>query len=307
MLFNLNGSKVIDDLQNVGDFFTHNIVDHPLLSTDEIRKLVKRMPKGRVLYSAGVKPESAMIGDWHNYPSRYHVHEAIDRMEEADAYLFIIAPETDAGFRPLYLQLKVDLDEFCRRNGYQLTEYKLVLFVSSPHAISPHHIDHQHTFIAQIRGTKTIYQWPAGHMGITTPEELEIFFARVTRKLAMKEEYEHLRTPYQLTPGNGCYIPFAAPHTVTNGDEVNVSLSIIFNTKETQKIENIYRANHFLRHRFHLNPSLPGESTWKDQMKNQYLRTHDWSLKVAALPGKAVRKAKRILLEKQHGPLVPGH
>lgn len=295
MLFNLNESKAIGGLENVGDFFPHNISDHPLLQMDEIRKLVKRIPKNGLFYSAGIKPESAIIGDGDTHPGKHPLDYAIDNMENADAYMFIIGPETDAQFRPLYLQLKTDLDDFCRRHGYRLTESKLALFISSPGAIAPHHMDHQHTFIAQIKGSKTIYQWPAQNFDVTTPQELEIFFARVTRELALKEEAEQWRTPYALSPGKGVYIPFAAPHAVTNGSEVSISLSIIFNTESTQKLQNIYRANYFLRKSCHLSPSLPGESAWKDALKNQYFRAYDFSLVVMAIPGRAVRKLGRML------------
>lgn len=295
MLFNLNESQVIDGLENVGDFFSHSISDHPLLQMDQIRKLVKRIPT-KVFYSAGIKPESAIIGDGDTHPGKHPLDYAIDNMENANAYMYIISPETDEEFQPVYLQLKADLDNFCRRNGYRAIDSKLALFISSPGAISPHHMDHQHTFIAQIKGSKTLYQWPAQNLDVTTPEELEIFLARVTRELALKEENERWRTPYALSPGKGAYIPFVAPHAVTNGNEVSISLSIFFNTESTQKLQNIYRANYFLRKSCHLLPSLPGESAWKDELKNQYFRVYDLSLVMMAVPGRAVRKLRRILL-----------
>jgi hypothetical protein len=295
MLFNLNESKAIGGLGNVGDFFSHTIADHPLLQMDEIRKLVKRIPKNGLFYSAGVKPESAVIGDWHTHPGKHPLDYAIDNMGNADAYLYILNAEVDAEFRPLYLELKADLDEFCRRNGYRLTNSSIALFISSPGAIAPHHIDEQHSFIAQIKGSKTMYQWPAQNFDVTTPQELEIFFAGVTRKLALKEEAERWRTSYELKPGKGVYIPFTAPHSVTNGSEVSISLSIIFNTESTKKLQNIYRANYFLRKKCHLSPSLPGESAWKDTLKNQYFRAYDFSRVVMAIPGRAARKLGRIL------------
>ena len=295
MLFQLNESTVIGGLENVGDYFSHTITDHPLLQMDEIRKLVKRIPK-KVFYSAGIKPESATIGDGDTHPGKHPLDYAIDNMENANAYMYIISPETDDQFKPLYLQLKADLDEFCRRNGYRATGSKLALFISSPGAISPHHMDHQHTFIAQIKGSKTLYQWPAQNLEVTTPQELEIFLARVTRALAVKEESECWRTPYELSPGKGAYIPFVAPHSVTNGNEVSISLSIFFNTESTQRLQNIFRANHFLRTICHLLPSFPGQSAWKDELKNQYFRIYDLSLVMMAVPGRAVRKLKRIVV-----------
>ena len=295
MLFNLNESKAICGLENVGDFFPHSLADHPLLQMEELRKLVKRLPKNKVFYSAGTKPESATIGDWHTHPGKHPLDYAIDNMENADAYMYVLGPEDDPEFRPIYLELKADLDEFCRRNGYRLTKSSLALFISSPGAIAPHHIDEQHTFIAQIKGSKTMYQWPAQNFDVTSPEELEIFFAKVTRKLALKEKAERWRKSYEISPGKGVYIPFTAPHSVTNGNEVSISLSIIFNTERTQMLQNIYRANHFLRTKCRRSPSLPGESIWKDALKHQYFRAYDSSRALKAIPGRAVRKLGRIL------------
>jgi hypothetical protein len=306
MMFNLSESRTIDRLDDVGDYFTHKLADHPLLQMDEIRKLVKRIPKDGLFYSAGVKPESAIIGDWHTHPGKHPLDHAIDNMENADAYMYILGPEVDPEFRQLYLELKADLDEFCQRNGYRLTDSRLGLFLSSPRAMAPYHIDEQHTFIAQIRGSKTMYQWPAGNSALTTPKELEAFFAKVTRKLAIREELEHLRTPYSMTPGRGVYIPFAAPHSVINGDDVSISLSIIFNTDATKKLQNIHRANHVLRNRFGRSPYAPGESAWRDSAKHRYLLAYDWSRSAMRVPGRALKKLGRMMgVIKPH--VAPGH
>ncbi|MET0379033.1 MAG: hypothetical protein ABW049_08595 [Spongiibacteraceae bacterium] len=306
MLFNLNESKAIDGLENEGDFFPHNLADHPLLQMNEIRKLVKRLPKNKIFYSAGIKPESAMIGDWHTHPGKHPLDYAIDNMENADAYMYILGPESDPEFNTIYLGLKADLEAFCQRNGYRLTKSSLALFISSPWAIAPHHIDEQLTLIAQIKGSKTMYQWPAQNYEVTTPQELETFFAKVTRKLALKEAAEHLRKPYELTPGKGVYIPFTAPHSVTNSGEVSISLSIIFNTERTEKLQNIFRANHFLRTRCGRSPTLPGQSALKDALKHRYFRSYDYSRTLTKIPGRAARKLGRILrLSKP--PVAAGH
>ena len=295
MMFDLCDSETIARLDEVGDYFTHKLADHPLLQMDEIRKLVKRIPKDGVFYSAGVKPESAIIGDWHTYPGQHPLDHAIDNMENSNAYMYLLGPEADPQFNTLSVELKADLDTFCRRNGYRLTDSRLALFISSPGAIAPYHIDEQHTFIAQIKGSKTMYQWPAGNDMVTTPEELETFFGGVTRKLALKNDAEPLRKPFAMTPGKGVYIPFAAPHSVTNGNDVSISLSIIFNTTVTTKIRNIYRANHVLRTRLGRSPIPPGDSAWRDEVKHQCFRAYDGSRVMMAVPGRAARKLGRVL------------
>jgi len=243
---------------------------------DEIRKLVRRVPRDRVSFSAGEKPETADIGKAPiAYKSEHSLEYAIDNMEHANAYMFIDSPEVDPEFNQVYQDIKVDLEQYCLKNGYHLWNARLFLFISSPGAVTPYHLDHQHTLLAQIKGKKTLNLWPALNYDLTPPNELEIFCSRITRKFQMKEEFEHLRKPFEMIPGEGVYLPFLAPHSVKNNDEVSISLSIIFNTLESQKIWNGFRLNHFLRNKLHLSPSLPGTAAWKDEFKHQSVRVLD--------------------------------
>ena len=276
MTFNLDGTSNLKNLGNEGGIFTHSLVDHPLLQMDEIRKLVKRTPKHQISFSAGKKPESADIGSSHiHHKSEHTIEYAIDNMENADAFLFIDSPEKDPKFNQLFQDIKFDLDAFCQKSGYHLWEARLFLFVSSPGAITPYHLDHQHTLLAQIKGTKTLNLWPAFNYDLTPPHELEVFCSRITRKFQMRDKLEHLRKPYKMVPGEGVYLPFLAPHSVQNNDDVSISLSMIFNTFESQKIWNSFRINHILRNRLNLSPTLPGLKPWLDELKHQSIRTID--------------------------------
>ena len=71
---------------------------------------------------------------------------------------------------------------------------------------------------------------------------------------------------------------------------MSISLSIIFNTTGSRKLENAYRANHLLRKCLHRTPTLPGESALKDNLKNQCFITYDSALKHLDLPIRAVKK-----------------
>lgn len=276
MAFDLDNCAVENPLGSEGFHFTHNLVNHPLLQLDEIRKLVKRIPRHQVSFSAGVKPETADIGTSHiHHKSEHSLEYAIDNMDNADAFLFIDSPEKDLKFNQVYQDIKVDLNQFCKKNGYRLWDARLFLFVSSPGAVTPYHLDHQHTLLAQIKGTKTLNLWPAMNYDLTPPDELEVFCSRITRKFKMRTEMECLRKPYEMIPGEGLYLPFLAPHSVKNNDEVSISLSIIFNTFESQRIWNSFRMNYLLRNWLRVSPTLPGVMAWRDQLKHQSMRTLD--------------------------------
>ncbi|WP_231875482.1 hypothetical protein, partial [Oleiphilus sp. HI0086] len=66
-------------------------------------------------------------------------------------------------------------------------------------------------------------------------DELETFVAK-THKVApsLRDEFVNTSTKTFIKPGEGAHIPYLAPHWVKTCDEVSASVSIIFNTKETQ-------------------------------------------------------------------------
>jgi len=275
-MFDLPGSEEIDTLANEGNTFSHTLVNHPLLQLDEIRKLVKRMPKENISFSAGKKPETADIGSAPTaYKSEHSLEYAIDNIENVDAYMFVDTPELDPEFNKVYQEIRADVDRFCQKVGSRVWDARLFLFIASPGAVTPYHLDHQYTYLAQIRGKKTLNLWPAMNYELTPPDELEVFCSRITRQFQMRDELQNLRKQFEMVPGEGVYLPFLAPHSVVNGDEVSISLSVIFNTVESQKLWNSFRLNYFLRNKLHMSPTLPGVSPWKDEVKHKTVRVLD--------------------------------
>ena len=61
------------------------------------------------------------------------------------------------------------------------------IFVSSPGAVTPFHIDPEWNFLLQVRGRKIIHVFPADDRSLVSEEELERFYSGGHRNLAFRE------------------------------------------------------------------------------------------------------------------------
>jgi hypothetical protein len=71
---------------------------------------------------------------------------------------------------------------------------------------------------------------------------------------------------YRLEPGHGLYVPPKAVHLVENGDDLSVSLSLVFHTPELDREAQVYAFNADLR-RIKMCPRPPGENATVDAIK----------------------------------------
>ena len=152
----------------------------------------------------------------------------------------------------------------CEREGH--------VFVSSPGAVTPFHLDHEHNFLLQVRGRKTIRQWDRDDRSILSDEDLERFYDGAHRNLPYRDEFGAKARTFELTPGDGLHFPINAPHWVKNADAVSVSFSVTFKTARALRRGAILRINGRLRRRG-IRPSAPGLHPGRDALKWWLYRT----------------------------------
>jgi hypothetical protein len=145
------------------------------------------------------------------------------------------------------------------------------IFVTSPSAITPFHMDHEHNFIMQIRGSKTLYTWDPFDREVLSEEGLELFHDHNSRdKVIWKDAFRSRATVLELQPGMGGYMPSTTPHMVVNGPEPSVTISFTYYTDSTRKRELLYRGNSHLR-RLGVTPTPIGVSPPRDRVKSTVL------------------------------------
>jgi ribosomal protein L16 Arg81 hydroxylase len=145
------------------------------------------------------------------------------------------------------------------------------VFITSPSSVTPYHMDPEHNFLLQIRGSKRIRLFDGHDRSILSEEELERFYSGAHRNLVFREEQEKTGWTFDLTPGLGLHFPVTAPHYVKNGPEVSVSFSITFRTPDIERRSETHNFNAFMR-RSGLRPAPAGMHPRSDRLKSIAVR-----------------------------------
>lgn len=164
------------------------------------------------------------------------IEAVLDRLRESDSYIMISSPQVAPSFADLYRALLADVSELMalRKLGPTPLQPTLYLFIASPNSVTPFHIDRYSTLLLQFRGSKRVTVFPQWDQRIVPAQPLEDYVARRSTSLRWSPEMNEFGTCYDFSPGEALHIPFAAGHHVENGaDDVSISMSIIFNTRES--------------------------------------------------------------------------
>ena len=155
--------------------------------------------------------------------------------------------QTDAIYRELVDEV---LDELrpgssgsdpgmCYRGGW--------IFVTSPKAVTPFHIDKEHNFILQMRGTKNLYVWDHRDTEVIS-EQARDRFHFVTRAISSSgsDEFRSARV-FELQPGQGAYMPSTSPHMVENDDDPSITVSFTYYTDATRRNSRLHALHQSMR------------------------------------------------------------
>jgi hypothetical protein len=242
----------------------HRLSGHPLFVLPRLLELARRLPKESIEYNAADLPVS--LGSRPTPGNGLSVEETLREIRDCRSWMVLKNVEHDPAYAKLLEQC---LDEIARASGKKITNRRQqegFIFVSSPGAITPYHMDPEHNFLLQIRGAKTVTIFNPADRELLPDEALERFHSGFRRKLTLDEAYRNRGREFYLQPGAALYFPVTAPHWVRNGDEVSVSFSITFRTRECDRRETLYRINSTLR-KIGIDPVAPGCVAWRDAMK----------------------------------------
>jgi hypothetical protein len=228
----------------------HTLMEHPLLQLDSLVELAKRLEtRGLVrAHNDQAAPETSFAKAPDTHPIRLSMSETLRRIEASNAWMALHNVQSDPLYRGLvdevldYARPQIEPRDpgLCHRAGW--------IFVTSPNAVTPYHLDHEHNFILQILGKKTINVFDPLDRSITSELALEKFHHKHSRELVtfspQKQAKAHV---FEACPGDGVYMPSTAPHWVKNGDSVSITASFTYYTQHTMLQKQLYRANATLR------------------------------------------------------------
>jgi hypothetical protein len=245
----------------------HNLADHPLLQLSHLTGLAQFMAEkhpGRLYHDLG----RAEIGRGWDYTTQrtFSAQEAIGRIESADAWMILKGVQILPEYEDLMNSILRQIHQVSGRDLETATRSRNIsLIITSPHRITPYHMDADCNYLLQMSGSKTVYVFNGADREVVTARELEAFYAGNVNAAQFKEQSQAQAWRFELTPGLGVHVPVTFPHWVQNGDAVSVSASINFCFVD-RKVPDLHRVNHYLR-RAGLQPTLPGRSAFRDGLK----------------------------------------
>ena len=272
------------DLGRLRDYYpeqpgklSHKLLDHPLLTLESLVELGKRLPRAQVEYNAGdlpygVDPEE--VGH-----TGLSVEETIRRIEDCGSWMVLKHVDDDPAYKALLEECLGELGPVIEPvSGEMLTKVGFI-FVSSPGAVTPFHLDPEHNVLLQIRGRKTMMIVP-GDESVVPPEKHEAYHVGGHRNVPWHDDYEARGHKFELTPGDAVHVPLMWPHWVKNGPEPSISFSITWKSNWVYQEADARGLNHILR-TAGLKPSSPAAFPRSNAGKAYAFR--------------AIRKAKRVV------------
>ena len=240
---------------------SHGLADHRLFALPRLMQLARKLPAQYVEYNGGNLPVGARPEETPR--TGLSAEETVRRIAECGSWMVLKRVEQDPEYGALLDACLDAVAPFAPR----MLQREGFIFLSSPGAVTPFHLDPEHNFLLQIRGSKRVSMWDRDDRFVLPDAELETFYsAFVHRNLPWRDVFQTTAWVVPLVPGQGLHFPVAVPHWVQNGPEVSVSFSITFRSESSQERELIYRANARLR-RLGLAPRPPGQSVLLDSTK----------------------------------------
>ena len=232
---------------------SHGLASHPLLTLEALVELGKRLPRERVEYNAGdlpygVDPDAVS-------QTGLSVEDTIRGIEECGSWMVLKHVDEDPAYKALLEEALGELAPVIEPVSGEILAKVGFIFVSSPHAVTPFHLDPEHNVLLQIQGTKTMMIVP-GESDVVPDEKHEAYHVGGHRNVPWQDEYEGRGSKFELTPGDAVHVPLMWPHWVKNGPEPSISFSITWKSRWVYEEADIRGLNHMLR-RAGLNPAAP--------------------------------------------------
>jgi hypothetical protein len=243
----------------------HRLADHPLFSLPRLVKLARALPAENVEYNAGNIPVS--MNPALTPRNGLTAEETIIRIAECKSWLVLKYVEHDPEYRKLLERCLAEVRPHSEALRPGMCDGQAFVFITSPGSVTPYHMDPEHNFLLQVRGSKHVHLFDPRDRSILPAEELERFYGGGHRNMVFRRELDARALRYELTPGRGLHFPVTAPHYVRNGAEVSVSFSITFRTPDLERRARAHLFNARLR-RLGISPASVGRRPRLDSMKS---------------------------------------
>ncbi len=247
----------------------HGLASHPLLELDALADLAKRLPAEFIECNLGAQP----IGvDRVPEQLRERVVDTILDIGTAGCWVCLRNAEQQPEYAELLANLLEEMRPQIERKTGPMINLQSFIFVTSPGGVTPYHFDPEHNILLQLRGSKVMTVFAAGDPAFATDEVHEAYHTGGRPELPWRDEMAQQAMPFALGPGEAVYVPVMAPHYVTNGADVSVSISITWRSPWSYAEADARLFNAMLR-RIGIKPSAPGRWPRHNRLKAYSWRT----------------------------------
>ncbi len=265
--------------------FRHTMVDHPVLTLENLSKILQELPKEKVMFSKGLNDLAVNFDKaLDNDTKKLNLNEMIETIRTSNCYIAARNLEMHESFKGLYSDLLEDIGKLLKhhKTGKKPLEPMVWLFIASPNAITPFHFDRSSNFIFQIRGSKELAVFPPRVEEIISAKDTESYLDWSSQLPPWREELDKHAHKFNFKAGEAVHIPFVSGHYVKNGPEdISITMSIFFHSNETKRWSGAMRFNNRMR-RFGLKLKPVGNAPVADRIKAGLMPAVNGVFKAAA-------------------------
>ena len=251
-----------------GFLLRHKLVNHPLLTLDALAVLADSLPVKAIECLEGMQN---VVAPGIDPPLLSRPSETVLGIENNGRWMVLLNIEQNSAYRDLLNELLAEIKPSLPGQEGRMGMGEAFIFLSSPGSTTPAHIDPEHNFLLQIRGSKRIKVGQFRHAR-SKRWEIERYLDGGHRNL---RDLPPEIAEYSLLPGFGLYLPPWQPHWVSNGPSVSISLSITFRTQRSERFEFASKFNSKMR-KLGFSPRSVGESLLVDSMKAALMKSKGW-------------------------------
>jgi hypothetical protein len=248
----------------------HQLRNHPLLTPDALKDLALSIRPIDVEYNRADLPVGIDPADVPD--NGLGIAETLDNIESNGSWMVIKFIEQIPAYREFLADTLAEIEPIVRESTGEMLKLEGFIFLSSPDAVTPFHMDPEHNILLQLKGSKTMTVFPADDEELASGEDHEAFHAGGHRNLEWRDDFTARGRAFELTAGKAIYVPVKAPHWVKNGPEPSLSLSITWRSEWTYRERYAREMNAALR-RMGLNPASPKRFPHQNHAKSLAWRT----------------------------------
>ena len=262
-LLNLPKDKMAGEFPERPFAIGHDLAEHPLFALPRLIELANSMDRDRIEYNSGdLQPNQAAF----DAPKvDLSVEETIRQIEHCHAWMVIKNVEHDREYRGFLEAALAEVAEAAGHGDDLIQDIQGFIFVSSANSTTPFHIDAEENFLLQIKGDKFLHMFDNEDRTLISERDMEISPSK-HRNQEYRPEFEDRAQVFEMSEGDGAFLPYMWPHWVRTGGRYSVSIAVTWKSPRVQRLNKVRFINAMLRN-VGLPQAGPGRSPAWDGIK----------------------------------------